>query len=1580
MNGNLDGSFAREQEIYLEALERSRPGERQAYLDRACGDDAALRARIEALLRHPTDDGFLEEPALVGGGAERAVEEGIGTVIGRYRLREKIGEGGCGVVYLAEQEEPVRRQVALKVIKLGMDTKRVIARFQAERQALALMDHPNIARVLDAGATETGRPYFVMELVRGARITECCDQHQLSTEERLDLFIQVCRAVQHAHQKGIIHRDLKPSNIMVTLQDGVLAPKVIDFGIAKAIEGRLTDQTVSTELHQFIGTPAYISPEQAGLEGADVDTRSDIYSLGVLLYELLTGKTPFDTQELLRAGLDEMRRTIREREPSRPSTRLSTMLAGELKDAAARRASIPPKLIQMVRGDLDWIVMKCLEKDPARRYATANGLAADLERHLRHEPVVARPPSKVYRLQKLVQRHKWTCGAAGAVAVTLVLGIMASTEEAVRAKRAEAAQSRLRSEAVVARQQAEAAQRQAETEARRAEAAATEARRTLAASDFSEATRLIESGDDASAVAYLSRVLAAAPEDGAALTRLATLITYHSWMIPAFSLKHQSWVKCAAFSPDGKRVVTASNDLTARVWDALTGEPVTHPLKHGGEVSSARFSPDGKRVVTASWDGTAQVWNAQTGQPVTGPLKHEKPVRWAEFSPDGRRVVTASEDHTARVWDAQTGRPLTGPLQQQGSVEYAQFSPDGQRIVTASFDPWGSQDPTARVWDAHTGQPLTGPLKHGDGVCCAQFSPDGRRIVTASWDNTARVWDAQTGQPLTEALKHVKRVHWAQFSPDARRIVTASEDNTARVWDALTGRPLTEPLQHRAPLSYVQFSPDGRRIITASWDHTARVWDAETGQPLSAALEHGGAVWSAQFSPDGQRVVTASADNTACEWHAATGPPLAAALTHPGPLVLAQFSPDGRRVVTASRDSTARVWDAQTGQPVTDPLSHQQPVNSAQFSPDGKRVVTASQDSTARVWDAQTGKPLTGPLSHYKPVYWAQFSPDGKRIVTVAETGPWDGAVWIWDAQTGQAVTGPLKKGGAPASAQFSPDGQRVVAAHWDNTARVWDAQTGRLLIESLNHTEPVAWAEFSRDGRRVLTASADRTARVWDAQTGRPLGEPMKHADYVLLAHFSPDGQRVVTASRGSTARVWDAQTGQPLTGPLKHERSVNCAQFSPDGGRVVTASDDHTARVWDAQTGRPLTEPLQHGGPLRFAQFSPDGRRVVTACRDGAARVWDVGLGPARCPDWLLRLAEALSGNRLNKQGLLEPTTLDRSETIAQIRRQLADLPDDGDGVMWGRWVLADRSTRAISPFSSLTVPAYIANRIEQGTAQSLDEAEQLACGNAELLRRVAEARALLAPAQRPGSRAAEPTAPAEQGELAPGRIDEAKNPILDRSSGVAAPPPPPPLSARPGPKYVGNSLVAANGGADSSPPLVILGEYSPAGPLGTASSSLTLVAGEVKDVKFYGQDYSFSLYALRFVTNGPNPSEQTFRVVAAQSFSGTNATPGVQTLPVSGFFLEGGELLAFVGTGPHYPQKPNDAPHSDATFEDSSHPGSFVATPLGGPGRVFTVGPNPDRAANYQYVSDLFGNQGRAYAVGVDVSPRVTPASGR
>jgi len=1323
-----------------------------------------------------------------------------GDHIGRYKLLEQVGEGGCGVVYVAEQTEPVHRRVALKVIKLGMDTRQVIARFEAERQALALMDHPNIAKVLDAGATDAGRPFFVMELVKGVRITDYCDRNNLSTTERLGLFVQVCQAIQHAHQKGIIHRDIKPSNILVTLHDGVPVPKVIDFGIAKATTGqRLTDKTLYTAIEQFIGTPAYMSPEQAELSGLDIDTRSDVYALGVLLYELLTGKTPFDAKRLIEAGLDEIRRIIREEEPLRPSTRLGTLTAEEQTTTAKRRRSEPPKLIHIVRGDLDWIVMKTLEKDRTRRYETANGLAMDIQRHLNNEPVVARPPSQFYRFQKLVRRNKLAVAAAVMVALSLIAGLgLFAWEYAGKSK----ALNRVLSAEKAAKVQAERADRNAAEEAaqrRRAEASALESRNTLADSDFLEATRHIAEDRGPTALAHLQRSLSLNATNSAALLRLATLLTEHTWMLPMLSLRHSNAVLCAEFSPDGKKIVTGSyaGRVTAmvrdagpgrrylppgprwiaQVWDAQTGERLTKPLEHVNFLQSAQFSPDGKVILTtasdAPVDGAVRLWDAASGEPLAV-LQHSRGVRSAQFSPDGQRVFTVG-NFGAQVWDAHTGQPQTKPLQHSVNMSLPQFSPDGKWIVTL-------EGKKARVWDAQTSQPVAEAVStSGWYFTSAQFSPDGKRFVTASYYQ-AQVWDAQTGRPLAGPFTDRDGLGSVQFSPDGRKILTISAGG-ARVWDAQTAEPLSEPLKHSGVLVSAEFSGDGQRVLTASADGTARVWDAQSGTPLTELLKLAGAIKSARFSPDGRWILTASDDGMARLWDIRRGKALGELFAgsrggfYPQQVNLGgknlawdsrrlsgQFGPDGKRVLVVSQNH-AQVWDARTGLPSTGPMKSSvsledmpivsgargggtnEPIRTSgelragQLSPDGKRVVTASTDGTAQVWDAQTGRPMTGPMKHPGPVNFAQFSPDGRRIITGSGDMPGvrdkSYVARVWDAQTGQRLSDFTNHFSEVNAAQFSPDGKRVVSVSGDSTAWLWDAQTGQPLSGPWQLGGSGNSVQFSPDGECTVISSFGGEAQVRNAQTGEALIEPLKHSGLVATAQFSPDGQRIVTASWDGTARVWDAKTGQPVTEPLRHSGAVNSAQFSPDGRRILTSSTDGTARVWDVQTGQQLTEPLKHTEPLLSAQFSPDAGRVVTVAEWGTAWVWDIAPPPTNCPGWLLELAGALSNPLPTHQGASEHAAQDPLEVTTHVRQALQDAPQD-EWTRWGRWFLADRSTRPIAPCSDTTVPQYIEGRLDEATnwswgvwdsaRRSLAEAEALAVGDAELMGRIAEIRGRL------------------------------------------------------------------------------------------------------------------------------------------------------------------------------------------------------------------------------------------------------------
>ncbi len=1084
-----------------------------------------------------------------------SIAERLGARIGRYKLLEQIGEGGFGVVWMAEQEEPVRRRVALKIIKPGMDTREVVARFEAERQALAMMEHPNIASVFDGGATDTGRPYFVMELVKGVPITSYCDANQLSTRDRLELFMDVCHAVQHAHQKGVIHRDLKPSNILVTVKDDRAAPKVIDFGVAKATQARLTENTLFTRLNQWIGTPEYMSPEQAGLGSLDVDTRSDIYSLGVLLYELLTGWPPFDTRKLLAAGYDAVMRIIREEEPPRPSTRLGKLSVEELTAVAANRGAEPAKLNRLVRGDLDWIVMKALEKDRRRRYETANGLADDLQHHLHNEPVVARPPNKLYWFAKLVRRNKLAFGATGAVAAAIVIGFCISTWSLFQKKKA-----LLR--ATIAEQE-EYRQRVAAEEARGlAEHERIGAKERLIRLSVSNGTRLLGEGDDFGALLWFAEALHLDPGNAEpeANHRLRMASILRQCPMPLQMWFHAEMVNTAVFSPDDRSVLTASRDKSARVWDALTGEPITPPLLQGGDVLWAGFSPDGKRVFTATGTGVS-IWDARTGKPLIPPIQQQGVIH-AELSRDGEKVVTASSDGTVGVWNAATGEALLLPLRHRGGVNYASFSPDGRRFVTAS------NDNTAQIWDLTTGQPCLPPLQHTHAVQQARFDFDGSRVITTAWNNTARIWDAATGRPTTPPMPHYGGVFTATFSPDGRWVVTASNDMSgARVWNAVTGKLLNPPMRHPMSVLAANFNPAGNRVVTSGFDGTARVLDVATGRMVLPLLRHGGMVNSAVFSSDGRRILTTSSDGTARLWD-----------IEPHKLSFAPWTENDQQILGASRDGT--------------------------------RLITRNAAKQVRIWDTDTWRAVSAPIRIENPVRLT-LSRDLTRLVAVGHDAAKDGTQLqfkVWELATARLISQTDGPAGTADNVHFSADGRLALLVRGSEVER-WDITQGKLSGPPLKHPSPVSCVVFSADARRCATSN-ENLVHVWDTATGTKIHSTLECPNDVSSVSFSPDDGYLATACsdfelEGREARVWDLVTGKPVTPPMKHADGILFVAFSPDGRRVVTGCEDGTARIWDARTSKPLTSPLPHKLRVLCAAFSADGQRLVTGCLDSTVRV---------------------------------------------------------------------------------------------------------------------------------------------------------------------------------------------------------------------------------------------------------------------------------------------------------------------------------------------------------------------------------------
>ena len=838
-----------------------------------------------------------------------------------------------------------------------------------------------------------------------------------------------------------------------------------------------------------------------------------------------------------------------------------------------------------------------------------------------------------------------------------------------------------------------------------------------------------EGGKNAQALAHLALALRLNQKNSAAANLMSAMLSQISWPVLLVGpMCHDRAVISARFSPDGRRVVTASGDNTARLWHAFSGKPIGEPMQHGAQVYFAEFSPDGHQVVTASGDKTARLWEARNGEPKGNPMVHGARVTFAQFSSDGSRVVTCSEDRTARLWDAASGAPIGEPMGHGDRVRSAQFSPDGQKVVTASGDK------TMRLWNAVSGKSIGEPMWHGATVRSAQFSPDGQRIATASEDTTARLWDALSGELIGEPMRHGATVRSAQFSPDGQRIATASEDTTARLWDAQSGKPLGEPMRHGDLVYSVEFSPDGQRVATSSDDGTARLWDAQSGKSIADPMQHSTRVTAAVFSPDGQRLATVSGDHTACLWDARRNHQIGVPMQHGGGVTCAQFSPDGQRVVTASADKTARLWEALSGKQIGEPLQHEATVTSAEFSPvcldpDGYRVVTASLAS-ARLWDTANGKPIGRPMRHDAKVRTVQFSPDGQRVVTASG----DDTARLWDAQSGESLGEPMRHGNTVNSAQFSPNGRQVVTASQDNTARLWASANGDPTGQPMRHGASVTSAQFSPDDRWVVTTSEDNTTRLWNAVTGDPIGEPMRVGDTVAFARFSPispdmDGQRIATVSV-DTVRLWDPLSGKPIGKPIgkpmRHGARVLSVQFSPDGHLVVTASGDNKARCWDALSGKPIGDPMAHADTVTSAQFSPDGQRIVTASEDKTAQLWDFPMISEKDKpedlQMLAELAEATSRIALQTSEEEEVQNALTSEETQARREKIAITFSKPSAELTPlqrllKWSVSDPRNRTVSPLSHLTVAEWIENTINEGTLDGLRAAMLVDPANARL-----------------------------------------------------------------------------------------------------------------------------------------------------------------------------------------------------------------------------------------------------------------------
>jgi WD40 repeat protein/serine/threonine protein kinase len=1105
--------------IFTSAIELPNPADRSAYIARACGADAALRAKVEVLVAaHFQAGSFLDDPAPeLAATIDQPAPDGPGTIIGPYRLMEQVGEGGMGIVFVAEQQQPVRRKVALKLIKPGMDTREVIARFEAERQALALMDHPHIARVLDAGVTDRGRPFFVMELVRGIPVTEYCDRARLDVRERLGLFVQVCQAVQHAHQKGVIHRDLKPSNVLVTEHDGTPMAKVIDFGVAKAVGGRLTDKTVYTRHMQLVGSPMYMSPEQAGLSGLDVDTRADIYALGVLLYELLTGTTPFDKERFKTAGYDEVRQIIREEEPPRPSTRLSTLGEAAV-TVSANRQSEPRKLSALVRGELDWLVMKALEKDRNRRYESAAAFAHDVQRYLSDEPVLACPPSAVYRFQKFARRNRGGVLAGAGIGLALLLAV----GSALVVQAANTAEIKDKQ-----RDTKDALDREKETNDAHVRALAREAQ-----VGYFRSIALAERELAAGNVGRAEELLDECP------VGLRGWEWHHLKRRPHGPLVfrgHRDGVWTAAFSPDGNLIASAgllAGYGEVQIWDRRTGEVRRKWLAHHGPIEGVAFNPDGSRLATASWDKTVKIWDAATGKELHSLTGHREYIRCAVFSRDGQLLASAGGDHTILVWDARTFQKLHVLKGHSGGIFSIAFGVDS-RLASAS------SDGTVRLWDAATGGETHVLRGHAGPALAVAFLRDGTRLASGGFDGTARVWDVATGQQQMELAIDTVATTCVAFSPDGSRLAAGSLEKSVRVWDLGARQEAVTLSGHGATaVMAVTFSPDGQQLASASLDRTVQVWDAApatTGPRAVPLWGHAGAVFGVAVQPGepgpaGRRLVaSASLDETVKLWDIATGEVVRTLAGHAGPVSRVFFSRDGRRMVSADFTSVAKVWDTATFKEIR---TFRAFGGIVALSPDGRRVAFTAEGTWVHIRDVDTGQEVVPPFrSHEVPCFTLAFTPDGNHVAT----GSWDGTVKVWEASTGRMVR-KFEGNGIISWLAFSEDGTRLATGSWDRKIRVFDATTGKLLRTLVGHEHRVVGVAFSPDGRHLASASQDNTVRVWETATGKEVAVLHGHIGYALGVAYSADGKWLVSCggyrSKGDV-RIWDtAQWERPASG----------------------------------------------------------------------------------------------------------------------------------------------------------------------------------------------------------------------------------------------------------------------------------------------------------------------------------------------------------------------------------------------------------------------------------------------------------------
>lgn len=1269
--GNPNPGPPSSEELFFQARVLTSEEEQAAFLQRACGDDIALRSRVEALLKADRNAaGFMDTHSkAVRETEEFARAERPGQLIGRYKLLQLIGEGGFGAVFMAEQEEPIRRRIALKIIKPGMDSRMVAARFEAERQALALMDHPHIARVYDGGITDQAmgaRPYFVMEYVIGDPISRFADARKLSIESRLELFTQVCEAVQHAHTKGIIHRDLKPSNVLVSLVDGRPFAKVIDFGIAKSLASRLTEKTLFTEHRQLIGTPEYMSPEQA--EGSpDIDTRADVYALGVLLYELLTGTTPFDGKRLRSAAFAEMQRIIREEDPMVPSVRLSRS-QDVLAATAALRQAEPARLSMLIRGELDWIVMKALEKDRGRRYETPNQLAADVRRHLTGEAVIAAPPSAGYRLRKFVRRHKGPVLTGGVVAAALIAGIAGTTWQAYQADRqrrlTDAANAKLQREWQIAGEALNtivqegtdgdmtigAVSGPGELGHERAvqtisDVAIGQMRRAKKANAELEA-QIKSASSQLAIVAAEAEKLGLPGMDGQKYEvpnhgTIQIKAIKSSGDPPHFELVAADdkgdiapgalpLLILADMAKNAMLELAAANsslmvERDAAEWSAFAANLAMAQLAiESRDWPEARFRLDACPEKFRNW-----VWgflNTTLNDAALILHGHKTRADLAVFSPDGARVLSMGssleDDGTARVWDAVTGRMLCTVQSTRNHFSSVGFVPDGNSFYTLTQPrSWiGNESfpPILQRWDASSGkllsqfsfEDLVADDRHTRGRVA--LSPDGSKLLwsrTGDW-RTAIVDLDSSGTATWLTIPGWFRSS-APFSPDGQLICTVTGDDdtgeTVRVWEVATGKarfetPQNPPNKQGRNVLFTAFSPDAHSLLTNHWSGGTSVWDLSAGRQRQSL-----------FVPeeDGET-------RGASSWQI-DNYKFSAAITR-----------DGRLVASMLDDEQGvRVWEFASGHEIWQKRLNVQIVRVA-FSPSVSILAVADSEDAVWLLDAETGTTLatlTGQSFGGRSLNGndSPFSPDGTRLVTRARNGD----VCLWSLPLTPGRTEFASPGETIYRSTFIPATSKVVASFSDQSLRVFDARTGRsvrTLPMDDDADKSVYYATATRDGARLATSSWKAVVRVWNLNDGaaiasRDFSKDAREGERRVEVHglrflgthllvFQSFYPAVGDSDDSPPVRQavidWDPDTGNTTSQFSEYAECGRGISISPTEDRIVFGAFNGTRSLVDAHTGNLIAklEDWAASGWAPPAAFSADGAALAGIVRGNDLR----------------------------------------------------------------------------------------------------------------------------------------------------------------------------------------------------------------------------------------------------------------------------------------------------------------------------------------------------------------------------------------